>query len=655
MKKLFMMFCLLLVMVSGCASMETRVDQTVGSPQVKIGSYNIDISDDYKYLGNIPTDFMAKDGENMTTSETNVKIENHVFVKGVSVSESILVRVFSLEKQWHYRSEVDFDNLIKKGVVQHGRKNNMPYVIQKFNRNDKMFLKMAKFASDKGHIFNDKQYVYIMRQGRNSGRNKRFFVNYLRGFENLPTEAGVETYQSANRAFTITAGSATPAKQPRSEFGQVWQKYSENPLVSAIGAPGSWHGSPPRYIIVEGHALWDGTEYKGYFGGTNGRTYSIGLVASPNLESGWTAYSGNPVLTAGAFGEWDQNHVGNPIVIKDEDIYKMWYAGTGGDGIEQIGYATSKDGFTWTKYAHNPVLKPNYKTWEEGGVFGPYVIKEEDTYKMWYSGWVEPVAGGIGYAISQDGINWIKSSENPVLESGASDSWDQAIVACPVVIHDEGRYLMWYLGEASFIFPTALPQTGFAVSDDGIHWTKDSTNNPILRVEAGKWDSGLAGVAQVFKEGSTYKMLYGGTDLETFFGMGLATLKVSNISSIHRVKKNNLSKSLTESASDTQVSAISHAKKHEKEPWTGIWRVEGSTSAQGPWGMKQKGKKVISTKDSLWELKGNIKGNQLKGQLIASTRVILRFIVNISSDGQSFEGNIDDWWGTVQIKGKRVE
>lgn len=104
-------------MVSGCASMQTCVDQTVRGPQVKIGSYNIDISDDYKYLGNIPTDFMAKDGgnENISGLDTNVKIENHVFVKGVPVSEGILVQVLSLEKQWHFRSEVDFDNLIRKG------------------------------------------------------------------------------------------------------------------------------------------------------------------------------------------------------------------------------------------------------------------------------------------------------------------------------------------------------------------------------------------------------------------------------------------------------------------------------------------------------------------------------------------------------------
>ena len=192
-----------LVMVSGCARMETRVEQTVRGTQVKTGSYNIDISDEYKYLGNMSNSDMVQDSFNRVR-DSNVKIENHVFVKGVSVSEGILVQVSSLHPQWIYNTEVDFDYLIRKGVVQHGRKNNLPYVIQKFNKSEKLFLQLVKFASEKGHIYNDKQYVYVLIQGRNSGRGKRFFVYYLRGFENLPTDAGRETYRSANIAFTMT-------------------------------------------------------------------------------------------------------------------------------------------------------------------------------------------------------------------------------------------------------------------------------------------------------------------------------------------------------------------------------------------------------------------------------------------------------------------
>ena len=157
---------------------------------------------------------------------------------------------------------------------------------------------------------------------------------------------------------SIGAGCATPAKISTPGFGQIWQKYSGNPVFGGFGVEGSWNSAPPTYILVFGHGFWDDTEYKFYPGGTNGRTHSIGYLTSPRLDSGWKYYSGNPVLTAGAFGDWDQKHVGNAMVIKDGSIYKMWYAGTDAKGVERIGYATSKDGIAWTKYANNPVLEP---------------------------------------------------------------------------------------------------------------------------------------------------------------------------------------------------------------------------------------------------------------------------------------------------------
>jgi len=208
MKKLVMFVCLLTI-VFGCAGMETRVDQTVRGPQVKVGSFNIDISDDYKYLGQIPTNYMASGNIDGTSLQTNVKIENHAFINE-NLSEGILVQVLRLPGDWHFRTEVDFDSIIRnKKLVDHGRKNNMPYVTQLFDKNDKTFLKLVEFANERGYTLKDKPYVYIMKQGRNSGRNKRFFVNYIKGLDNISNTwtkqmIGKEMYKSADKAFTIT-------------------------------------------------------------------------------------------------------------------------------------------------------------------------------------------------------------------------------------------------------------------------------------------------------------------------------------------------------------------------------------------------------------------------------------------------------------------
>ena len=208
MKKLVIFVCLLTT-VFGCAGTETRVDQTVRGPQVKVGSYNIDISDDYKYLGQIPSNYMSSGSVDGTSMQTNIKIENHAFVNE-NLSEGIVIQVYRLPGDWHYRTEVDFDEAIRKQkFVTHGRKNNLPYIIQLFNTNDKTFLKLIKFANEKGYKFEDKPYVYMLKQGRNSGRNKRFFVHYIRGLDNnsktwTSTMIGEEIYKSADKSFTIT-------------------------------------------------------------------------------------------------------------------------------------------------------------------------------------------------------------------------------------------------------------------------------------------------------------------------------------------------------------------------------------------------------------------------------------------------------------------
>jgi hypothetical protein len=108
------------------------------------------------------------------------------------------------------------------------------------------------------------------------------------------------------------------------------------------------------------------------------------------------------------------------------------------------------------------------------------------------------------------------------------------------------------------------------------------------------------------------------------------------------------------SASGTQVAAIPEVNK--KEPWTGIWKVEASSRVgRGIWRLKQRGKSVVSTRDSMNEAKGKVKGDQLKGLWGSG----VRFVIKISSDRQSFEGKIEAQPGATgtggNLKGKRIK
>jgi hypothetical protein len=80
-------------------------------------------------------------------------------------------------------------------------------------------------------------------------------------------------------------------------------------------------------------------------------------------------------------------------------------------------------------------------------VAGPFVIYDEDRFKMWYcSGTEWRIAGDnpepiytVFYAESNDGINWCPHNK-PVIEY----KYDGEVVSAPWVIKNSDKYHMWY-------------------------------------------------------------------------------------------------------------------------------------------------------------------------------------------------------------------
>jgi hypothetical protein len=78
-------------------------------------------------------------------------------------------------------------------------------------------------------------------------------------------------------------------------------------------------------------------------------------------------------------------------VIKEDSIYRMWYNSYpgGADDHDRIGYVYSLDGIHWRKYDGNPVIMEGDTAtddFDENGAIDPMVLKDGNTYKMWYAG-----------------------------------------------------------------------------------------------------------------------------------------------------------------------------------------------------------------------------------------------------------------------------
>jgi len=156
-------------------------------------------------------------------------------------------------------------------------------------------------------------------------------------------------------------------------------------------------------------SLEDDKCQKGYH---HGLLKYIGLAFSVDgIE--WTKYSKygeNGIATAiidPTNGTYDEGGCLSPHVIFDGSIYRMWYTGVYFDDDPQdynypsdahptnfynylhhcIMYAESSDGITWVKKGRIAKLAPaDDPYWLKNHTLGPWVIKDGNTYKMWFTG-----------------------------------------------------------------------------------------------------------------------------------------------------------------------------------------------------------------------------------------------------------------------------
>ena len=277
-------------------------------------------------------------------------------------------------------------------------------------------------------------------------------------------------------------------------------KHAGNPILP-LGNPGQWDAVEAAF----GHVLFDGSSYHMWYSGAQQENnYRIGYATSSDGIN-WNKPVNNPVLGVGASGAFDEEEVWLPTVLFDGSQYKMWYTGSVSSG--GIGYATAADPTVWTRHAGAPVLdKDGSSSWEQRRVLNPVVLRSDTLYQMWYSAESISSRWQTGYATSTDGVNWSKHPDNPVLTIGANE-WDAVAALAGTVLFEDGQYHMWYHGTNGNAFSGW--KIGYATSPDGVNWTKHASN-PILEPGSGSWDADIVGFPRVIKDGDRYRMWYTG-------------------------------------------------------------------------------------------------------------------------------------------------
>lgn len=263
------------------------------------------------------------------------------------------------------------------------------------------------------------------------------------------------------------AAGANAADESSPETTAGWLKYPKNPVLG--GDLGT---------CFDISVLREGDVYRMWFSWRPKK--SIALVESKDgIE--WS----KPVIVIGPNDKtgWEDD-LNRPAVVKNGELYRMWYTGQA-QGKSWIGYATSRDGKAWRRESERPVLSAE-QPWEKVAVMCPHVLYDDEAklYRMWYSGGDQYEPDAIGYATSRDGLTWSKHKANPIFKPTGDTFWEKdRVTACQVVPTSQG-FVMFYIGFRD----QHHAQIGLARSSDGISDWKRHPANPILRPGRDKWD-----------------------------------------------------------------------------------------------------------------------------------------------------------------------
>jgi predicted GH43/DUF377 family glycosyl hydrolase len=169
-------------------------------------------------------------------------------------------------------------------------------------------------------------------------------------------------------------------------------------------------------------------------------------LATGTGEGPFTRSSRLPVLERSE----EEPHIrGAPFIINENGRLRMWYVGSGewsyrGDQLHyhvNIRYAESDDAVHW-QVDPTVCIAPGDG---EYGVGRPVVIKDGLIYRMWYSvrAFERPYA--MGYAESNDGLNW-ERLDHKVGITRSDSGWDSEMVCYGYVLNIRGQLTMFYNG-----------------------------------------------------------------------------------------------------------------------------------------------------------------------------------------------------------------
>jgi len=220
---------------------------------------------------------------------------------------------------------------------------------------------------------------------------------------------------------------------------------SEKPILD-LGELGCFddNGVTPSWVVTERD-----TKYLYYIGWKPRSTTRMSVVAGRAIsrDGGRTFQRASRAPILHLTDKEPFSILTAPCVLKEGGLWRMWYV----SGLEwvnpdlpryNIKYAESQDGIVWDQQG---IVCIGTVSGDETALARPCVLKEERVYRMWYSRKVVGMSYRIGYAESENGLQWERMDENAGIDVSES-GWDSEMVEYAFVFKHKGNYYMLYNG-----------------------------------------------------------------------------------------------------------------------------------------------------------------------------------------------------------------
>ena len=239
----------------------------------------------------------------------------------------------------------------------------------------------------------------------------------------------------------------------------------------------------------------------------------IAEVESPVPSFRWVElerHPANPVLSA-VPNTWEAIWFVVDAVIKVGGEYRMYYSAAVADDKKksQLGLAVSRDGVRWERHKANPIWQ---NAWHH--FLRDVRVRQFGSSDFWL--YYSDGDRHLDLAHSADGIRWTNDAHNPILTP--SQPWEDFVMQ-PCVLKTGDTWRMWYS-----TYGRKPRVTGYAMSADGIHWTKHPANPVFPLGPAGAWDDYSAFQPSVIEQDGCFHMVYTGSSKtnETGYRLGYA-------------------------------------------------------------------------------------------------------------------------------------